>query len=103
MKQHKNEIKSLKKWNLYIYFPTISFKSTENVAYYSGNGNNHDVTNMSKIPNFVIMDYDKKYITGYILGDWKDAENVIQEYQVFTTMQYSGRKCSPPNFGNRGK
>ena len=69
---------------MYIYFPAILFKSTENVAYGSGNGNNHDITNISKMPNFVIMDYDEKYITGYILGDWKDAENVIQEYQAFT-------------------
>ena len=64
--------------------------------------NNGDVTKISKIPNFVKMDYDNKYITGYVLGNWKDAENVIQQYQVVTTMQYSRRKCSPPNFGNRG-
>ena len=83
-------------------FSNYLFKSTENVACGSGNGNNHDVTNMSKIPNFVITDYDKKYISGYILGDWKDAENVMQEYQVFTTMQYSRRKRSPPNFSDRG-
>ena len=48
------------------------------------------------------MDYDDKYITGYILGNWKEAENVIQQYQVLNTMQYSRRKCSPPNFGDRG-
>ena len=64
--------------------------------------NNGDVTKISKIPNFVKMDYDNKYITGYVLGNWKDAENVIQQYQVVTTMQYSRRKCSPPNFGDRG-
>ena len=64
--------------------------------------NNDDVTKISKIPNFVKMDYDNKYITGYILGNWKDAENVIQQYQVVTTMQYSRRKCSPPNFSDRG-
>ena len=82
-------------------FSNYHFKSTENVACSSGNGNNNDITNMSKMANFV-MDYDEKYITGYILGDWKDAENVIQEYQVCTTMQYSRRKHSPPNFGDRG-
>ena len=83
-------------------FSNYLFKSTENVACGSGNRNNHEVINMSKMPNFVIMDYDEKYITGYILGDWNEAENVIQEYQVFTTLQYSRRKRSPPNFGNRG-
>ena len=57
---------------------------------------------MSKMANFMIMDYDKKYITGYILGGWQDTENVIQEYQVCTTMQYRRRKRSPPNFGDRG-
>ena len=65
-------------------------------------GNNDDVTKISKIPNFVKTDYDNKYITGYVLGNWKDAENGIQQYQVVTTMQYSRRKCSPPNFGDRG-
>ena len=84
-------------------FSNYLFKSTENAACSSGNGNNNDITNMSKMANFVIMDYDEKYITGYILGDWQDAENVIQEYQVCTTMQYSRRKRSPPNFGDRGK
>ena len=84
-------------------FSNYLFKSIENAACASGNGNNHDVTNMSKIPNFVLTDRDKKYITGYILGDWKKAENVIQEYQVLKTMQYSRRKHSPPNFGDRGK
>ena len=38
------------------------------------------------------MDYDDKYITGYVLGNWKEAEIVIQQYQVLTTMQYSRRK-----------
>ena len=47
-------------------------------------------------------DYDDKYITGYILGNWKEAENVTQQYQVLTTMQYSRRKCSPANFSDRG-
>ena len=50
----------------------------------------------------MITDYDDKYITGYILGNWKEAENVIQHYQVLTTMQYSRRKCSQPNFSDRG-
>ena len=84
---------------MYIHFPAFSsylFKCTENVACSSGNGNNNDVTNMSKMANFVIMDYDEKYITGYILGDWQDAENVIQEYQVCTTMQYSRRNVAHP-------
>ena len=75
---------------------------TENAACCSTKENDDDVTKISKIPNFVKMDYDNKYITGYILGNWKDAENVIQQYQVVTTMQYSRRKCSPPNFGERG-
>ena len=83
-------------------FSNYLFKSTENAACCSGNRNNNDITNMSKMANFVIMDYDEKYITGYILGDWQDAENVIQEYQVCTTMQYSRRKCSPTNFSDRG-
>ena len=48
------------------------------------------------------MDYDDKYISGYILGNWKEAQNVIQQYQVLTTMQYSRRKRSPANFGDRG-
>ena len=66
--------------------------------------NNDNITKISNITNFVKTEYDNKYITGYIyvLGNWKDAENVIQLYQVVTTMQYSRRKCSPPNFGNRG-
>ena len=40
--------------------------------------------------------------TSTLLDNRKDAENVIQQYQVVTTMQYSRRKCSPPNFGERG-
>ena len=60
------------------------------------------MTKMSKMPNFVKMDYDDKHITGYILGNWKDAENVTQQCQVVTTMLYSRRKYSPPNFGDRG-
>ena len=64
--------------------------------------NNDNITKISSIQNFVKMDYDDKYITGYILGNWKEAENVIQQYQVLTTMQYSRRKRSPANFGNRG-
>ena len=83
-------------------FSNYLFKSPENAACNIGNGNNNDVTNMSKMANFVITDYDQKYITGYILGGWQDAENVIQEYQVCTTMQYSRRKCCPPNFTNKG-
>ena len=61
-------------------------KSTENASCGSAKGSNDDVTKISKIPNFVKMDHDPKYITGYVLGNWKDAENVIQQYQVFTTM-----------------
>ena len=34
-------------------FSNYLFKSTENAACGSGNRNNHDITNMSKIPNFV--------------------------------------------------
>ena len=83
-------------------FSNYLFKSPENAACSGGNGNNNDVTNMSKMANFVIMDYDDKYITGYILGGWQDTENVIQEYQVCTIMQYSRRKRSPPNFSDRG-
>ena len=83
-------------------FSNYLFKSTENAGCGSVKGNNDNVTKISKIPNFVKMDYDDKYITGYILGNWKDAENVIQQYQVFTTVQHSKRKCSPPNFGDRG-
>ena len=64
--------------------------------------NNDNITKISNITNFVKTEYDNKYITGYVLGNWKDAENVIQLYQAVTTMQYSRRKCSPPNFGNRG-
>ena len=63
-------------------FSNYLFKSTENAVCSSGNGNNNDVTNMSKMANFVIMDYDEKYITGYILGDWQDAENVIQQCSI---------------------
>ena len=48
------------------------------------------------------MDCDDKYITGYVLGNWKEAENVIQQYQVLTTMQYSRRKHCRLNFGDRG-
>ena len=83
-------------------FSNYLFKLTENVACCSRNGNNDNVTKISKIPNFVKTDYYNKHITGYVWGNWKDAENVIQQYQVVTTMQYSRRKHSPPNFGNRG-
>ena len=68
----------------------------------STKGNNDDITKISNIQNFMKMDYNDKYISGYILGNWKEAENVIQQYQVLTTMQYSRRKPSPPNFGERG-
>ena len=68
----------------------------------SAKENNDAVTKISEIPNFVKTDYDNKYITGYFLGNWKDAENVIEQYQVVTTMQYSRRKHSPPNFSDRG-
>ena len=78
------------------------FKSTENVACGSTKGNSDDMSKISNIHNFMKMDYDHKYITGYVLGNWKEAENVKQQYQVLTTMQYSRRKCSPPNCGNRG-
>ena len=67
-------------------FSNYLLKSPENATCSIENGNNNDVTNMSKMANFVITDYDKKYITGYILGGWQDAENVIQEYQVCTFM-----------------
>ena len=65
-------------------------------------GNSDDISKISNIQNFMKTDYDDKYITGYVLGNWKEAENVIQQYQVLTTMQYSRRKHSPPNFGDRG-
>ena len=61
-------------------FSNYIFKLTEKVACCNGNRNNDDVTKISKIPNFVKMDYDNKYITGYVLGNWKDTENVIQQY-----------------------
>ena len=66
----------------------------------SAKGNNDNITKINNIQNFMKMDYDDKYITGYVLGNWKEAENVIQQYQVLPIMQYSRRKCSPPNFGN---
>ena len=87
---------------MHSYFPTISFKCTENAASGSVKGNNDDTSKISNIQNFVKTDYDDKYISGYVLGNWKEAENVIQQYQVLTTMQYSRRKHSPPNFGDRG-
>ena len=67
-------------------FSNYLFQSTENAACDSTEGNNDDITKISKIPNFVKTDYDNKYITGYVLGNWKDAENVIQQYQIVTTM-----------------
>ena len=83
-------------------FSNYLFKSTENTACGSVKGNNDDITKISSIQNFMKMDYDDKHITRYILGNWKEAENVIQQYQVLTTMQYSRRKCSPAMFGDRG-
>ena len=83
-------------------FSNYLFKCTENAACGSTKGNNDDITKISSIQNFVKTDYDDKHITGYVLGNWKEAENVIQQYQVLTTMQYSRRKCNPANFGNRG-
>ena len=65
-------------------------------------GNNDNISKISNTQNFVKMDYNDKYISGYILGNRKEAENVIQQYQVLTTMQYSRRKYSPPNFSDRG-
>ena len=67
----------------------------------SAKGNSDDIIKISNIQNYVKTDYDDKYITGYVLGNWKEAEIVIQQYQVLTTMQYSRRKHSPPNFSNR--
>ena len=48
-------------------------------------GNNDDISKISNIQNILKIEYDGKYITGYILGNWKEAENVIQQYQVLTT------------------
>ena len=45
-------------------FSNYLFKSTENTACGSAKGNNDNVTKISKILNFVKMDYDDKYITG---------------------------------------
>ena len=83
-------------------FANYLFKSTEKLACDSMKGNDDAITKISNIQNFIRTDYDDKYITEYILGNWKEAENVIQQYQVLTTMQYSRRKYSPANFGNRG-
>ena len=41
-------------------------------------GNNDDITKISNTQNFVKTDYDDKYMTENILGNWKEAENVIQ-------------------------
>ena len=75
-------------------FSNYFFKSTENAACGSAKGKSDDISKISNIQNFMKMDYDNKYITGYVLGNWKEAENVIQQYQVSTTMQYSRRKHS---------
>ena len=47
-------------------------------------GNNDDIRKISNIQDFVKTDYGDKYITGYILGNWKEAENVIQQYSPIT-------------------
>ena len=45
-------------------FSNYLFKSPENAACSVGNGNNNDVTNMSKMANFVITDYDENTLLG---------------------------------------
>ena len=59
-------------------FSKYLFKSTENVACGSTKGYSDNISKISNIQNFVKTDYDNKYITGYILGNWKETENVIQ-------------------------
>ena len=34
----------------------------------------YNISKISNIQNFMQMDYDDKYITGYALGNWKEAE-----------------------------